>query len=371
MKPVVFYVSGHGFGHASRDIEVINALHALRPSLPVVVRTSARRWLFDLTVRNPIEFHEVVCDTGVVQVDSLHLDEQASIRDAGLFYGDLDRRSEGESAFLQSIGAGLVVGDIPPLAFTAAARAGVRSIALGNFTWDWIYEEYAELLPRYHALLPTVRDSYRHAELALRLPLCGGFESFGRVVDIPFVARHRTRERAEVRQSLGLAPDRPTVLLSFGGYGLGGLQPAGIEEATAHGYTVVTTDQAGAREVEGSASRQLVMLTETSLYARGYRYEDLLAAVDVVMTKPGYGIIAECIANGTAMVYTSRGRFREYGVLVEGIQRYLRHSYISNEDLYEGCWSPFLDQALAMPPPATTPPTNGAERAAEMILALL
>ena len=27
MPPVVvFYISGHGFGHASRDIEVINAL---------------------------------------------------------------------------------------------------------------------------------------------------------------------------------------------------------------------------------------------------------------------------------------------------------------------------------------------------------
>ena len=47
---LVFYVSGHGFGHASRDIEVINALHAIAPGVRLVVRTSAPRWLFDLTL---------------------------------------------------------------------------------------------------------------------------------------------------------------------------------------------------------------------------------------------------------------------------------------------------------------------------------
>jgi hypothetical protein len=47
--PVVFYISGHGLGHASRDIEVMRALLARRPDLPIVVRTSAPRWLFERT----------------------------------------------------------------------------------------------------------------------------------------------------------------------------------------------------------------------------------------------------------------------------------------------------------------------------------
>ena len=34
------------------------------------------------------------------------------------------------------------MGDIPPLAFAAAAAAGVPAIALCNFTWDWIYGAY-------------------------------------------------------------------------------------------------------------------------------------------------------------------------------------------------------------------------------------
>ena len=53
---VFFYISGHGFGHAARQIEVINALGASRPGVDIVVRTSAPRWLFDRTVRVPFTF---------------------------------------------------------------------------------------------------------------------------------------------------------------------------------------------------------------------------------------------------------------------------------------------------------------------------
>ena len=38
---VAFYVSGHGFGHASRQIEIINALGAASPGTPILIRTSA------------------------------------------------------------------------------------------------------------------------------------------------------------------------------------------------------------------------------------------------------------------------------------------------------------------------------------------
>ena len=53
----------------------------------------------------------------------------------------------------------------------------------------------------------------------------------------------------------------------------------------------------------------------------------------MVATKPGYGIIAECVANDTAILYTSRGRFVEYDVMVQEMPRYLRCAFISNEDL--------------------------------------
>ena len=94
---IVFYISGHGFGHASRCIEVINAILARRPETRVGVRTAAPRWLFDLTVKGKVMFSTLECDTGVVQVDALTLDEADSIRRASSFHSDLVTRAASET----------------------------------------------------------------------------------------------------------------------------------------------------------------------------------------------------------------------------------------------------------------------------------
>ena len=91
---------------------------------------------------------------------------------AARFYGTFDRRVDAEAALLRPRRATVVVGDIPPLAFAAAARAGVPSVAVGNFTWDWIYGAY-DAFERAGAGAShrrTIRDAYATATRALRLP---------------------------------------------------------------------------------------------------------------------------------------------------------------------------------------------------------
>jgi hypothetical protein len=107
------------------------------------------------------------------------------------------------------------------------------------------------------------------------------------------------------------------------------------------------------------------------MYEKGYRYEDLVRAVDVIVTKPGYGIISECIANDTAMLYTSRGEFREYPVLVSEMPKYLRCEYVEQNDLFSGNWKPALDRLLAQPSPPVKPATDGAHVAATAIVSVL
>ena len=119
------------------------------------------------------------------------------------------------------------MGDIPPLAFAAAAAAGVPSVALGNFTWDWIYAGYPETPA---ALLRAIRDAYAQASVALRLPMAGGFEGLeSKTRDIPFIARHSHRDPGDVRRALGVPDDQPMVLTSFGAYGLQNLDVAALE----------------------------------------------------------------------------------------------------------------------------------------------
>jgi hypothetical protein len=107
---------------------------------------------------------------------------------------------------------------------------------------------------------------------------------------------------------------------------------------------------------------------ESAIYERGFRYEDLVRAADAVVTKPGYGIISDCVANGTAMLYTSRGRFAEYDVLVAEMPRVLRCRFIDLESLLAGRWHAALGELAASPPPPERPRTDGAEVVAALIL---
>jgi UDP-N-acetylglucosamine:LPS N-acetylglucosamine transferase len=96
-----------------------------------------------------------------------------------------------------------------------------------------------------------------------------------------------------------------------------------------------------------------------------------VAAADVVVSKPGYGIVSECVANGTALLYTSRGRFIDYDVFVAEMPRMLRCRFISQQDLLAGRWYEAVQKVMAQPAPPERPPVNGAAIAAAEILAMM
>jgi hypothetical protein len=346
---IAFYISGHGFGHASRQVEIINALAARQPGTRILVRSAAARWLLERTITCPFELIPDPTDTGVVQIDSLHLDAHASIAAASEFHATLDERADAEARVLRARHVTLVIADAPPLACVAADRAGVPCIVVSNFTWDWIYEAYEEQLASAPHLIATLQRAYRLATAAWRLPIHGGFSTFApsQVTDIPFVARHSSSTPEATRARIGLPRDKRLALPSFGGYGLKDLDLDAIELP------------AGWELVRG--------LGQAEIYDAGLSYQDLVRVVDVVVTKPGYGIVSECLANGTPLVYTERGRFAEYDVFVREMPRYVRCAYLDHATLLAGDWRDAIEAAYGAPPPPERPRTDGAQVIAERI----
>jgi hypothetical protein len=342
---VLFYISGHGFGHAARQIELMRALRALSPEIGIRIRTSSPRWMFDAAAPRPFQFEVCHADTGVVQQDTLHVDERQTVAAATDFYRRFDLRIADEADALRQAAVDLVVGDVPPLAFAAASRARIPSIAVANFTWDWIYQAYDGFSAGEACdVIPTIQHAYSAATMALRLPLHGGFDSMAAVEDIPFIARKSHRDPADTLRHLGLDRSRPILLASFGRYGAD--LPLDQMERSGKFWILAPPREAPA----------------------GLRYEDLVAAADVVISKPGYGIVSECIANGAALLYTSRGRFIEYDVFVKEMPALLRCRYLSQKDLAACRWADGIDALLSMPAPDLRPPVNGASVAARRIL---
>jgi L-arabinokinase len=162
--------------------------------------------------------------------------------------------------------------------------------------------------------------------------------------DIPLIARRSRRDPADTRRLLGIEGDRPLVLASFGAYGA----PLPYETVRAQG--------------------ELALLTVERHPPHGLEYPDLVAAADVVVSKPGYGIVSECIANHTALLYTARGRFIEYDVFVAEMPRVLRCREISHQDLFAGRWADAIAALLAQPVAPERPRVDGAEIAAAQVL---
>ena len=145
--------------------------------------------------------------------------------------------------------------------------------------------------------------------------------------DIPLIARRSTLTRAEARRLLGLPADETIVLASFGGHGL----TMDYERiAATNTFTLLITDYEGG---QADHRHRLRCFARKELPALGADYPDLVAAADVVVAKPGYGIVSECIANGTALIHASRGLFIEQEVIVAAMPRLLRCQFIEQDDL--------------------------------------
>jgi len=362
---LVFYISSHGFGHATRDTEVINEILSARPDTRIVIRSRVPQWFLEQSIRGRFELQPCDTDTGMVQIDSLTIDVEATVRQAREFYADFDARADREAEVLRELKPAAVIGDIPPLAFAAAARAGVPGIAFANFTWDWIYEDYDAFRIEASETLDVIRRGYASTTLALRLPFAGGFGAMRAVVrDTPLAARRSRLGREASRRILGLSADRPIVLGSFGGY-RAPLDFAAV--ARGNDITLIVTGHEMDRSRDDLDGR-LRWFDRNDFARYGVRYEDLVAAADVVVTKPGYGIVSECIANGAALLYTSRGHFVEHDVFVSEMPRVLRCRFIDQHDVREGRWQESIRALLEQPAPPDTIDTDGATVAAHAIL---
>jgi hypothetical protein len=228
----------------------------------------------------------------------------------------------------------------------AARVSGIPSVLVANFTWDWIYAYYPEFAVLAPGVVEASARAYSSSAKALKLPISGGFDSVAAVTeDVPFIARRSTRDPDDTRDTLGVGRGQRLVLASFAGYGLA-LPYDRLEQS---GLFVISPEQQP---------------------PPGLNYEDLVAAADVVVSKPGYGIVSECVANNTPLLFTSRGRFAEYDVMLREMPRMLRCRHISQEELLAGNWPDAVEALLGQEEPPERPRVDGAPVIAAAILEL-
>ena len=354
MSSILYYITGHGYGHAVRSSQVIGSLKKTSPDLRIYVRTTAPEWLF----LNRVLLSRQAIDVGIVQKDSLEMDLDGTLRACQSLHNSVPRLIEQETNFVREHQIRLILGDIPPLCFEIAMRASVDSLAIANFTWSEIYRAYIKNCPGFKPLIEEMEGFYRNATLALTLPYPCGMDVFPRQEPIPWVARTSPLTKQEARKSFRLPQSATLVLLSFGGLGLERFPWSNLQKMSE--FFFVTT---------GKSKQEINNVRFLPEAQR--KYEDLVRAVDVVVTKPGYGIVADVISHQVRVLYTNRGEFAEYPHLTRALNEYATAEFIPQDQLLSGNLVPYLTRLLSKKENWPSVPLDGAEVAAAKILRLI
>ena len=337
-KNVAYFISPHGFGHAARACAVIEALHQLDPTIEFHLYTRAPRWFFDLSLPFGYHYHDVLTDIGLVQRSPLQEDLAATLERLEHFIPFSPELLAGLAQDLRANDCQVVVCDISPLGIAAARQAGLPSVLVENFTWDWIYSGYLDAEPRLERFIAEFQSLFQSAGAHIQTtPFCVS-DSQAALVTAP-VSRRPRASQAKVRQLLAIPPGVQMVLLSMGGIEL----HFEFLDRLANLKNIWFVIPGGAESY--SLRQNLVLLPHHS----DYYHPDLLHAADAVISKAGYSTISEAFYAGIPYGYVSRTLFREAPVLSKFIQQNMAGSEIDGETFQSGNWVGSIQALLRMP----------------------
>jgi L-arabinokinase len=356
MKSIAYYITAHGYGHGTRSCDVLNALRRVAPDVPIIVKTNLPVDFMASRLPDSIEIRSGAFDLGLIQKDSIQVDLEASLIAIEKLYEHEAELIEQEMRFQTLENIGVVVADIPAIPLDAAQRAGIPNIACSNFGWNWIYSEFVEKEPRWRFFVDKFKAVYEKTDLLLRQPFCEPMSAFPNQIDLPLLAKPGINQREEIAVATGADSTKTWVLLSF---------------------TTLNLDFQALENLKRLRDRYELFTVEPlawpgsgihSLSRTMFPFANILASSDLVVTKPGFGIVSECIANHKPIIYSDRKNFLEYPVLVKSIERYCRYAFIPNNELYSGELERALSDAQSSEEPQAEMPRGGAEKAAEQIL---
>jgi L-arabinokinase len=324
----------------------------------IVIRTRANPAIFDESLRSFVEPADI--DFPVIEQGPLKVDLPATIESSRSLLARRDEIVSAEVAAVRDRRPALIVADIPFLAGDVADILGIPCVGVSNFSWDWILAP--AVAPADAELLDAIGRGYARMHAVLSLPFGGVSTAFRQVHDVPLIALRSSVNPAQTLKRIGIdSPDgRPRVLVGL----RGGVPAATLRAVAAEApeFLFLHVD-AHAAEAEGPNVRYVPLSAELT-------FADVLAASEVVVSKLGYGVVADSIAAGVRLVWPRREGFREDEVMAAEAPRHLRMTEMPIDDFHAGRWVESLEAAMASQIVEPTA-TNGAEVCAKYLDDLL
>lgn len=356
MTHLLLAVTAHGYGHLAQSAPVVEAIGRRIPGLEVTLLGDVDPAFARLRLPPGFRHVPLRTDPGLQMDGPLRPLWEQSLADYLRFETEYDERLRELTGLLGRLKPDLVLADVPWLPLDAARCLGIPAAALCSLSWYDILREspLADRVP--DTILGHMREVYASADLFIRPAPSMPMDWLENARDVGPIALRAPDRSDWLRGKLGIAPQRPIVLIQFGGFG---------------GPDLMRDWPAQTRFqwlVPGSASNGRDDVR--ALAAHGIRMLDVLGSTDLWISKPGYGTYAEAACNGVPLLHVPRPDWPEAPHLNRWIANRVAAAEIALPDLLAGRVDEPIERLLASPRPAATEPT-GIDESAEHLLALL
>ncbi len=355
---IAYFISPHGFGHAARAVSVMEALGRMDSSLRFDIFTTVPAWFFNDCLGDRFKYHHLQADLGLAQKTPFQEDYDLTIKGLNQLLPYDPPRVSAVSHQLQELQSKMVVCDIVPLGLLVAKAAGIPSVLVENFTWDWLYEKYAAADHQIMAHIEYLRPLFETADVHIQTePVCNP-----KTVDLNAgpASRKIKSPPHDVRQKLGIAANAKLVLITTGGVPYDFQFIEKLKERRDIHFVIPCNCQAV------KTDDNVILIPHHS----DFFHPDLTCAADAVIGKTGYSTIAEVYHAGVPFGYIACPNNPESALLTEFIENRMAGSKISETEFHEGSWLSQLQRLLDLPHIKRNEP-NGADQIAQFMLGLL
>lgn len=364
LNRIAFFISPHGFGHASRAGAIMAAMHKSAPLIRFEIFTKVPSWFFQDSIPGPFAYHSLLTDIGLVQKTSLHEDIDSTVQSLDDFLPFNDSQIAYISQLVRGLKCELVICDIAPMGIAVAREAGIPSVLIENFTWDWIYQGYKDhdQIKKHVSYLGSL---FHKADFHIQTePVCLYHKAD--LITSP-VSRKIRYPRDHIRKKLSIPDHKKAVMITMGGiqnfHSVPGSGPGEIARKLAKERNVHFIIPGAAQSVQ--IRDNVICLPHKS----DFFHPDLVNACDAVIGKVGYSTLAEVYQAGVPFGYISRPTFPESDMLVRFIEKNMPGLPIEESEYHSGTWISHVKNLVSMSRFQRSG-VNGAEEAADFILAI-
>ena len=328
------------------------------PDVQFEVFTAAPSWFFQDSLSIPFKHHHLLTDFGLVQKAPFQADLGDTLNCLEEFYPISPRRLDEISETIQQLECRIIICDIAPMGLLIAKHIGIPSMLVENFTWDWIYQQSSGANEDFNKYIDYLKPIFESADYHVQTkPICRPKEPD--LITGPVSRKPRT-PRDQIRQRLGLLPDRNMILLTTGGIPQTYEFIPRLEESSE--FTFVMPGAGPTIDKRNN----LIILPHRS----DYYHPDLVIASDAVIGKVGYSTLAEVYYAGVPFGYVARANYAESGPMVSFIKQQMPGFAVEESAFFTGKWMDRITELLKLPRVNREEP-NGAEQIGDFILSIL